>query len=143
MSTVSDVHHADPIDIAVGARIRMRRKLLRVSQGSLAEALGITFQQVQKYERGANRVSASMLVKIARRLECTVASLIGEDGGSVDDGMAPRLAIPGAVDLLNAFAKIDSPVTRRRILDLMTVLAGGDPDVETESETVSFRRKAH
>ncbi len=84
-----------------------------------------------------------MLVKIARRLECTVASLIGEDGGSVDDGMAPRLAIPGAVDLLNAFAKIDSPVTRRRILDLMTVLAGGDPDVETESETVSFRRKAH
>ena len=55
----------DPIDVAVGARIRNRRLWLGLSQTQLADALGVTFQQVQKYERGANRVSASMLVKSA------------------------------------------------------------------------------
>ena len=59
---------SDPIDVGVGARIRIRRRELGVSQGLLAEHLGLTFQQVQKYERGANRVSASMLVRIAERL---------------------------------------------------------------------------
>ena len=139
MSIVSEVHQPDPIDIAVGARIRMRRKTLKVSQGALADTLGITFQQVQKYERGANRVSASMLVKIARRLDCTVASLIGEDGGSVDDRLAPRLAIPGALDLLSAFSRIESAETRRRILDLISVLASGAEDVEP----AMAGRKAH
>ena len=61
----------DPIDVAVGARVRIRRRWLGFSQTQLATALGITFQQVQKYERGANRVSASMLVKIAAKLETT------------------------------------------------------------------------
>ena len=124
LAVTAPAGRADPIDIAVGARIRMRRQSLKVSQSSLGEALGITFQQVQKYERGTNRVSASMLVKIARRLDCTVASLIGEDGGSVDDELAPRLAIPGALDLLDAFSKIESSQTRRRLLDLLTSLAG-------------------
>jgi transcriptional regulator with XRE-family HTH domain len=64
----------DPIDVEVGARIRVRRKYLSLSQSALAEALGLTFQQVQKYERGANRVSASMLVKIATRLDTTVGA---------------------------------------------------------------------
>jgi transcriptional regulator with XRE-family HTH domain len=143
LNTVAQVHHADPIDIAVGARIRMRRKVLKVSQGALASALGITFQQVQKYERGANRVSASMLVKIARRLDCTVASLIGEDGGAVDDGLAPRLAVPGALDLLNAFSKIENPTMRRRILDLMTVLAEGEEEPEAEPAAKSRRKAAN
>ncbi len=67
----------DPIDVAVGAHIRIRRRWLGFSQTKLADALGITFQQVQKYERGANRVSASMLVKIAAKLETTVAALVG------------------------------------------------------------------
>jgi transcriptional regulator with XRE-family HTH domain len=137
LSTVTLAHQADPIDIAVGARIRMRRKTLKVSQGALADTLGITFQQVQKYERGANRVSASMLVKIARRLDCTVASLIGEDGGSVDDRLAPRLAVPGALDLLSAFARIERSETRRRVLDLISVLAGGS------AEEVPAAHKTH
>jgi transcriptional regulator with XRE-family HTH domain len=63
----------DPVDIHVGARIRLRRRALRVSQESLAGALGITFQQVQKYERGANRVSASKLHAIADVLGAPVA----------------------------------------------------------------------
>ena len=62
----------NPIDLHVGARIRMRRRLLGVSQERLAEALGLTFQQVQKYERGANRVSASKLYEIARTLQTPV-----------------------------------------------------------------------
>jgi transcriptional regulator with XRE-family HTH domain len=143
LNTVTEVRQADPIDVAVGARIRMRRKVLKVSQGALASALGITFQQVQKYERGANRVSASMLVKIARRLDCTVASLIGEDGGSVDDGLAPRLAVPGALELLHAFSKLESTTMRRRILDLMTVLADGESDLDDETAAAPRRKSAN
>src|ERR1044072_3764788 len=68
----------DPIDVAVGHRIRVRRKWLGISQSTLADHLGVSFQQVQKYERGANRVSASMLVRIAQKLDTTVAELVGE-----------------------------------------------------------------
>ena len=60
---------ADPIDIGVGARIRLLRKVRGLSQQALAEAAGVTFQQIQKYERGANRVSASMLARIAGALD--------------------------------------------------------------------------
>ena len=58
----------NPVDLHVGGRVRMRRKMLGISQERLAEALGLTFQQVQKYERGANRISASKLYEIARFL---------------------------------------------------------------------------
>jgi transcriptional regulator with XRE-family HTH domain len=64
----------DPIDVAVGARLRIRRQEQRMTQSTLAEHLWVTFQQVQKYERGANRISASMLVKAARILECSGGS---------------------------------------------------------------------
>lgn len=70
----------DPIDVEVGGRIRARRIALGVSQTALAKALGLTFQQVQKYEKGANRVSASTLVRVARELGVTVAFLVGEEG---------------------------------------------------------------
>src|SRR3982751_2918628 len=63
----------NPVDLHVGSRVRMRRKMLGISQERLAEALGLTFQQVQKYERGANRVSASKLYEIARFLSTPVA----------------------------------------------------------------------
>lgn len=63
------------VDVQVGANIRARRKTSGVSQGTLAKALGLTFQQVQKYERGSNRVSASMLWGIARELRCAVVDL--------------------------------------------------------------------
>ena len=109
----------DPIDVAVGARIRIRRRWLGFSQTQLANALGITFQQVQKYERGANRVSASMLVKIATKLETTVAALVGEDGQApVEAIIYAQLSTPGATELLAAFAKIDDGETRRALLTL-------------------------
>jgi transcriptional regulator with XRE-family HTH domain len=114
----------DPIDVAVGARTRIRRRWLGLSQTELAKALGITFQQVQKYERGANRVSASMLVKIAAKLETSVAALVGEDGSSPKDGMLMSfLAIDGANDLLQGFAAIRSGETRRAVITMVDALA--------------------
>ena len=101
------VESPDPIDVEVGQRIRLWRKAANVTQTKLAESLGLTFQQVQKYEKGSNRVSASMLVKIAARLNTTVAALVGE----TDDGMFPATllhltAAPGAARLLQAYARL-------------------------------------
>ncbi len=104
----------------------MRRRSINISQQVLADELGVSFQQVQKYERGSNRVSASMLVRIARRLDCTVGSLVGEESGPVDDALAPTLAVSGALELLRAFARIEDPQVRRRVLDLVTTLAPGE-----------------
>ncbi|MEW5684646.1 MAG: helix-turn-helix transcriptional regulator [Pseudomonadota bacterium] len=98
----------DPIDVAVGARIRLARKTLRMSQQALAEAVGITFQQIQKYERGANRVSASMLARIAATLGVSVAELFGANDAArgLTDELADLLGEPGALDLLRAYAQL-------------------------------------
>jgi transcriptional regulator with XRE-family HTH domain len=113
----------DPIDIEVGARIRVRRKFLSLSQSALAEALGLTFQQVQKYERGANRVSASMLVKIAAKLETSVGALVGEnDTDRHSHDVYQKLASPGALELLEAFVLMPDPEARRAVVTLVRVL---------------------
>jgi transcriptional regulator with XRE-family HTH domain len=107
----------DPIDVAVGARIRIRRRVLDMSQTKLAEGLGITFQQIQKYERGSNRVSASMLVKIAATLRTSVAALIGEDGSEPADPIViSQLATPGSMELLGAYANIKQGEARNALL---------------------------
>ncbi len=137
--TTSD-RRADAIDIAVGARVRVRRRLLNLSQSALAEALGISFQQVQKYERGANRVSASMLVKIGQRLGCSVASLVGEDTGAVHDALASQLVVSGAVEILDAYERIKSPAVRRRLLRLATSLADGDDTDVDDDVAIPPRR---
>ena len=113
----------DPIDIDVGARIRARRVFLGLSQTKLATALGLTFQQVQKYERGDNRVSASTLVRVAGALDTSVAALVGEDGARTEKPMFRHLAMPGAFDLLDAFAKIANPEVRRAVVRLTKTLA--------------------
>ena len=76
MSEETEGRRPNPVDLHVGGRVRMRRKLLGVSQEQLADSLGLTFQQVQKYERGANRVSASMLYDISRVLHCDAGDLL-------------------------------------------------------------------
>ena len=113
----------DPIDIDVGARIRARRVFQGLSQTKLATALGLTFQQVQKYERGDNRVSASTLVRVAGALDTSVAALVGEDGARTEKPMFRHLAMPGAFDLLDAFAKIADPEVRRAVVRLTKTLA--------------------
>ena len=107
----------DPIDVDVGARVRIRRRWLGFSQSELAKALGITFQQVQKYERGSNRISASMLVKVAAKLETSVAALVGEDGSQpVETIVLAQLSTPDATKLLAAFAGIRDGEARRALL---------------------------
>lgn len=113
-----------PVDLNVGARIRLRRKALGITQSQLAEALGLTFQQVQKYERGVNRVSASVLVKIAKRLECPVAYLLGEEGGGQPEEIAPSVLVtPGAVELLEVYARIGDRRARAALLSVAKALA--------------------
>jgi transcriptional regulator with XRE-family HTH domain len=117
----------DSIDVEVGARIRAARKSLSLSQTKLAVAVGVTFQQIQKYERGYNRVSASMLVHIARELGATVGALVGEEGQHA----SPRteafrgLGVAGALELLTAFAEIPDAEVRRAIVQLTKKLAEG------------------
>ena len=126
----------NPIDKHVGSRVRMRRMLAGVSQEKLGEALGLTFQQVQKYERGANRVSASMLVRIAQRLDTTVGELVGETATPFsDEGLFEKLAVPGAVQLLEAFASVQQPSMRTAILNLTRSLID-----ESEEGSAAIRR---
>jgi transcriptional regulator with XRE-family HTH domain len=117
----------DPIDVEVGARIRIRRRLLSVSQEELANALKLTFQQVQKYEKGVNRVSASMLVRIAKRLDTTVAALVGEeDPVRRPTEVYQALAAPGGLELLRAYAAIPDGASKLALLKLVTALAYGE-----------------
>ena len=104
-----------PIDIGMGANIRRRRKALRISQTDLAEAIGLTFQQIQKYERGFNRVSFSRLVDIAQALNCRVVELIGDlDDSNVEqpqfrDDVA-SIRVEGGAELLAAYAAAPRPL---------------------------------
>jgi transcriptional regulator with XRE-family HTH domain len=102
----------DDVDIAVGATIRLLRQGRGMSQGALAAAVGVSFQQVQKYESGANRVSASMLSKIAETLEVQIAELFGAGAGAgggvsgLTDEIATLLSVVGALELLRSYARL-------------------------------------
>ena len=127
------------VDVHVGARVRLRRQILRMSQETLAKALGITFQQVQKYERGSNRVGASRLWKIAKTLDVPV-NYFFEGLEDAPTGVALEADSPTAtvyqfinshdgVAFAKALSKIDNMKTRRRILELVRTLAD-EPDPE-------------
>lgn len=137
-----------PIDAHVGLRLRQRRILLGLSQERLAAALGLTFQQVQKYERGANRVSASRLYELSRVLEVPIGYFFEElpDGGGAPDGMADGAHADGtsdgragrfehdpmarkeSIDLIRAYYSIGDGAVRRRLLDLVRALARAEDD---------------
>jgi transcriptional regulator with XRE-family HTH domain len=117
-----------PVDVAVGARIRIIRKGKGMSQGTLAQALGLTFQQVQKYERGSNRVSASKLVEIARTLEVSPSELLGEFDGANQPAIDWATYTPEVVKLVENFKHIRSPRLRRAALKLVANLSEADAD---------------
>src|SRR5476649_1998934 len=96
MSVKSDTARSpNPIDIHVGLQVRLRRKALKISQEKLAGALGLTFQQVQKYERGTNRISASKLYEIARTLQVSIAWFFEGLGDPASAGLdEPGLSRP-------------------------------------------------
>ena len=115
------------VDVHVGAAIRARRKHLKVTQTQLATALGLTFQQVQKYENGNNRISASKLWEIAGFLECSIADLFGgvSRNGPGSDFILERLQTIGSrhgVRLSLNFQRL-SPALQRQIADLVETLA--------------------
>ena len=118
----------DPMDIALGAAVRIRRRSLGISQEGLAEQCGVSFQQFQKYENGANRISFSRLVQIARALKCRVVDLMDvldqPEGAALTDDMEllSRMRTPGAIELLVAFETL-APDTRSSLLALVRTLA--------------------
>ena len=132
------------IDAYVGARLRMRRVMLGMSQSTLGKHLGVTFQQIQKYEKGANRISASRLQQTARVLEVspsyffegapaqqTNAAGLAED--SQQSFVVDFLATAEGVHLNRAFLRIADPKVRRRIVDLVVSLAAPEEDSVSSS----------
>ena len=117
---MSEVDHiADPVDIHVGAQVRARRKTLGVSQEALGDALGLTFQQVQKYERGANRVSASKLFAIAKTLQVPVSYFF--DG--LEDPVTGEGAAPAGPD---AFVTLAGLSNGAELAAALSLLSSGD-----------------
>ena len=116
MDDVGDLDRGpNPVDLHVGARIRMRRKLLGVSQERLAEQLGLTFQQVQKYERGANRIGASRLWDLSRVLDCSMAFFF-EDMDEATASASPRNLSGESRDVT---PRENDPMTKRETLELV------------------------
>ncbi len=110
------------MDIAVGERLRFLRKVKGVSQQALAEAVGVSFQQVQKYERGANRISASMMVRVAGKLGITPGQLFNDDLSQA--GLPEAVGLlnqAGAMELLRAFSAL-SRSQRRSVLNLVEAM---------------------
>ncbi len=127
---VSRLDTAHRVDVHVGGRVRVRRKALRLSQNELALALGITFQQVQKYERGLNRVSASKLYEIGMALRTPVAWFFEglEDVSDTErsqDGLGVHafLTSVDAIGLGTAFLAVPTAEQRQSLLDLMAAMA--------------------
>jgi transcriptional regulator with XRE-family HTH domain len=129
----------NPVDKHVGSRVRMRRMMLGMSQEKLGDALGLTFQQVQKYEKGTNRIGASRLSQIAQILQVQV-SFFFEGAPTVGTGARPEgfaeaaspvyvsdfLASSDGLALTKAFMKISDAKLRRRIVDLVEQIAASE-----------------
>jgi len=147
----------NPIDVQVGSRVRLRRNMLGLSQEKLGTSIGLTFQQVQKYERGANRIGASRLHELSRVLDVPVSFFFDD----MDPVRAP--AIPGGfaeppaeafdsdplrrretVELVDAYYTIEDAAVRRRLLDLARALAAeGERTADKPSARPIRRARRH
>jgi|SRR5262249_18996452 len=127
----------NPMDKHIGARVRMRRKMLAMSQEQLAEALGITYQQVQKNEKGDNRIAASRLQQISHILQVPIAFFFegAPNAAAAHDSSGSALSMAQIDDfvsdsdglrLMRAFMRIDNAALRRRIAMLVQEIAGDD-----------------
>jgi transcriptional regulator with XRE-family HTH domain len=149
----------NPIDRHVGSRVRMRRVLLGMSQEKLGEALGLTFQQIQKYEKGTNRIGASRLQQISRTLNVPPSfffdgapvqdNQVLENGGSHMSAVESSnstfvidfIASAEGLHLNKAFARIQDPKIRKRIIDLVASLADDEPQVAVAAESAGEETK--
>lgn len=127
---------ANPVDVHVGSRVRLRRVMLGMSQEKLGESLGVTFQQVQKYEKGANRIGASRLYRIAQVLGVPVSYFYDDLPGAAPDKSAAGFAdghpqsyvvdfisSSEGLQLNKSFAKIRDPRVRRKVIELVRALS--------------------
>ena len=138
-----------PVDIHVGSRLRQRRTALGISQTNLATTLGLTFQQVQKYEQAKNRVSASRLYRFSKILDVPVTFFF--EGIASDTAPAPPSMIGEYIDPLNtpetaelsaAYQTIADPVTRRRLRDLATTLSTGPGAAPAKARRSGARKRS-
>ena len=138
----------NPIDVHVGSRVRLRRMLIGMSQEKLGEQLRLTFQQVQKYEKGSNRIGASRLFQISQILGVPVQFFYDDlDSGHAaspgfaeappQDNVMDFVSTAEGVTLNRAYARITDPQLRRRVLDLVRALAG---EPESSQEERASRR---
>ena len=131
----------NPVDVHVGKRVRMRRALLGMSQTKLGDAIGLTFQQVQKYERGANRIGSSRLYDIARVLDVQVAFFFEEMPDEVADSSPAQrrrmaeerpsydldpIAKRETLELVRAYYKISNPQIRKRLYEMTKAIAAAN-----------------
>ncbi|WP_205574616.1 helix-turn-helix domain-containing protein [Indioceanicola profundi] len=132
----------NPIDIHVGQRLRLRRTLLGLSQETLGEAVGITFQQLQKYERGANRISASRLFNLSQVLGVPVTFFFEDLPSPGDEGLGEpsetqefeSMARRETLELVRAYYRIPEENVRRRAFELIKALAGDATEDESDDE---------
>jgi len=142
----------NPIDIHVGARVRLRRTLLGLSQEKLGEAIGLTFQQVQKYERGANRIGASRLYDLSRVLDVPMSFFFDDlddstvpgqgleaapagDGGAAELGIDP-LAKRETEELVRAFYRVEDVGVRKRLFELTKAVANAGAGEGPKDEAI-------
>lgn len=119
----------DPIDVHVGSRLRLRRMILGVSQDALGRSLDLTFQQIQKYEKGANRIGAGRLMQLAEILEVPIQffyddydGMIGSSGLAETDGKDAFMELlnsPEGIQLCRYFSLIEDPKVKKRVIDLV------------------------
>lgn len=125
-----------PVDVHVGKQLRMRRVILGLSQETIGKAIGVTFQQVQKYERGINRMGASRLYEFAKYLTTPVSYFfegldIPQQAGAVSEESAAleheKMASRETLEMMRAYYRINDPNVRSRVFELVKSLADGKP----------------
>lgn len=145
LDRVEREHRASPIDVHVGSRVRLRRTLLGMSQEKLGEALGLTFQQIQKYERGVNRIGASRLFDLARVLDVPIGFFFDDMSPELGGNAATRSRAAAfgfaegqdgfeddtlhrreTLELVRAYYRITDPSVRKRVFDLIKTLSPTD-----------------
>ncbi len=145
-TTPPTVSKPNPVDVHVGSRVRLRRTLLGMTQGKLGDAVSLTFQQIQKYERGANRIGSSRLYQFAQILDVPVSFFFDDmpsdvqTGAIIDPSANPALSEENqfarreTLELVRAYYAIDSTAVRKRVFELVKVVAGLATDEELGGE---------
>ncbi|MGE0045393.1 MAG: helix-turn-helix domain-containing protein [Hyphomonadaceae bacterium] len=145
---MNDERTANAVDKRIGQKVRTRRLEVSMSQERLAELLGVTFQQVQKYEKGVNRIAASRLFDIAGALDVPVAHFFdglasaraGVAEGKADSFLYDTLSTPEGLQLVSMFASIKNPRIRRRVLDLVRALTEEEAEAEAQQSSAKKNR---